>query len=329
MHLSILIVNWNSKQYLKKCLLSIRDTCSVATPQVVVVDCGSYDGCSDMLADEFPAVVFVQCLENIGFGRSNNLGACKVTGDVLLLLNPDTELQSGAIDVLLENLYALPVAGVIGARLINSDGSMQLTSVHPLPTAWNAAFDCNWRRQRWWHQQRTYPNSKAFEVEAVSGACMMLRTETFIQLGGFDPRYFMYAEDMDLCLKIRRCGLKVYHAPQAEIIHHGGCSSRAQFSKFSAVMIHESIHLYLHTNIGCIQAALYRILMALSALIRMLVLIVAWLSNRHESCFDIRQSILKWWTVMRWCMGLERSALCRCSDLKKRPLWTTSASSDI
>src|SRR5688572_28797322 len=98
--LSILIVNWNSKDYLRKCLQSIRTTCAELSPQIIVVD-GSFDGCGQMLAAEFPEVEFVQIAENLGFGRSNNLGFERVTGDNLLLLNPDTELKAGAVQALL------------------------------------------------------------------------------------------------------------------------------------------------------------------------------------------------------------------------------------
>ena len=104
MKLSILIVNWNSKDYMRECLHSISGTCGHLSPQVVVVDGGSFDGCAEMLAAEFPEVEFVQSPENIGFGRSNNLGFERVTGEALLLLNPDTELQPGAVDALLTAL---------------------------------------------------------------------------------------------------------------------------------------------------------------------------------------------------------------------------------
>ncbi len=311
MKLSILIVNWNSKDYLKKCLGAIRGTCGDLSPQIVVVDGGSYDGCAEMLAGEFPEVEFVQSPENIGFGRANNLGFGKVTGEALLLLNPDTELRSGAAEILLASLCQLPQAGLIGARLLNPDESLQLTSVHPLPTAWNVACDSNWLRRRWWRKEGPVPGDEAKEVEAVSGACMMLRTETFRQLGGFDPRYFMYAEDMDLCCKIRRAALKIYHHPQAQVLHHGGGSSSTQFSKFSTVMIREALHVYLLSNHGRGQAWIFRFLMAVSALLRMIALAVAWLTATGGTRAARRVSLMKWWTVLRWCLGLEDWAKCR------------------
>lgn len=305
MKLSILIVNWKSKDYLRECLFSIRSTRDALTLQIVVVDGGSFDGCAEMIAREFPEVDFVQSPTNIGFGRSNNLGFQEVTGEALLLLNPDTELQAGALKELMAGLLDLPDAGLIGARLLNSDGSLQLSSVHSLPTPWNAAVDSDWLRRRWWRINGPLPGSKPVEVEAVSGACMLLRSEVFRRLCGFDPRYFMYAEDMDLCLRIRRSGLKIYHVPRAVVLHHGGGSSKTQFSRFSVVMIREAVGVYFRSNFGRFQAGQYRLLMGGAAAARILALVGTWLVASKANRNARWGSILKWWAVVRWSLGME------------------------
>jgi len=273
-----------------------------------------------MLALEFPDVEFIQSPENIGFGRSNNLGFCMVKGDALLLLNPDTELRPGAVEVLMDNLFQLPAAGIIGARLLNSDESLQLTSVHPLPTAWNSAYDSNWVRRRWWRRQGPAPEAASQEVEAVSGACMMLRAETFRRLGGFDPRYFMYAEDMDLCFRVRRTGLRIYHAPQAQVIHYGGGSSRTHFNKFSVVMIREALRVYMLANHGRLQSLMYQFLMAISAAVRMVVVAVGSLVATGLTRAERRSSILKWWTVLTWSLGMQGWAKSRFAAMPARRL---------
>lgn len=305
MKLSILIVNWKSKDYLRQCLRSIGNTCDALAPQIVVVDGGSFDGCAEMVAREFPEVDFVQSPTNIGFGRSNNLGFQKVTGKAVLLLNPDTELTPGALNELMAGLLDLPDAGLIGAHLLNSDGSLQLSSVHPLPTPWNAAVDSDWLRRRWWRIKGPAPGSAPLEVEAVSGACMMLRSEVFHRLGGFDPRYFMYAEDMDLCLKVRRSDLKIYHVPRAVVVHHGGGSSKTQLSRFSVVMIREAIGVYFRSNFGRFQSGQYRLLMGGAAAARILAILFTWLVARKANRNARWVSILKWWAVVRWSLGLE------------------------
>ncbi len=305
MKLSILIVNWKSKDYLRECLLSIRSTRGALELQIIVVDGGSFDGCAEMVAREFHEVDFVQSPTNVGFGRSNNLGFQEVRGEAVLLLNPDTKLIAGALNKLMDSLLDLPDAGLIGARLLNSDGSLQLSSIHPLPTPWNVAVDSDWLRQRWWRLKGPDANSAPMEVEAVSGACMLLRSEVFRGLGGFDPRYFMYAEDMDLCLKVRRSGLKIYHVPQAQVLHHGGGSSKTQFNRFSAVMIREAIDIYFRINFGRFKAVKYRLLMACSAAARILFLIGIWLVGGKAYRTARWISILKWWAVLRWSLGME------------------------
>src|SRR5689334_17767406 len=121
MNLSILIVNWNSKDYLRRCLRTVGAACQGSAPQIVVVDGGSFDGCAEMLATEFPAVQFIQSERNLGFGGSNNLGLNVVDRDMLLLLNPDTELEPGSVTELLQQFSILPDAGLLGPRLLNSD----------------------------------------------------------------------------------------------------------------------------------------------------------------------------------------------------------------
>jgi len=300
--LSILIVNWNSCEYLRACLQSILETCAAFDPQVIVVDGGSFDGSDNMVAAEFPWVDFVQSADNIGFGGSNNLGFGRVTGDALLLLNPDTVLQAGAVGILLEALSDLSDAGIIGARLFNGDGSLQMSSVHPLPNPVNAALDSNWVRARWWRRCGSV-EGVPIRVGAVSGACMMMRADTFRTLGGFDPRFFMYAEDMDLCFRVNQAGLGVYHASKARVVHYGGGSSGTTFSKFPAVMICEALRTYMELNRGRADALAYRVLIGGSALMRISMLWALHFKNAHRARCIV--SIQRWTAVLRWSVGLE------------------------
>ena len=224
--LSIIIVNWNSAEFVRKCLASIYRNTTGLNFEIVVVDGASFDGCGEMLAKEFPQVHFVQSPKNVGFGGCNNLGFEKAAGEFVLLLNPDTELKGPAAAVLLHQLRATPGVGMVGARLLNSDGSLQTSCVQSLPTPLNQALDLEFLRKRFpnsrlWGISALWQSSPA-EVEAISGACMLLRCETFRRVGGFGSQYFMYGEDMDLCAKVRNAGLKIYYEPRAEVIHHGG-----------------------------------------------------------------------------------------------------------
>ena len=218
---SVLIVNWNSKDLLRECLLSIRLNCADLSLQIVVVDGGSFDGCAEMLASEFPEVEFIQSKDNIGFGRANNLGLTRVTSEAVLVLNPDTEIQPGALQTLLSELVRRPDAGIVSPRLLNTDRTLQ-TSVHALPKPVRQALDSELLRRllspySLWAPPSDFAPTQTVAVEAVAGTCMLMWTKTFREVGAFTPEYFMYAEDMDLCFKVLRAGQRIYHVPTAEV----------------------------------------------------------------------------------------------------------------
>jgi len=304
MGVSILIVNWNSKDLLRQCLLSIRRTCVDLAPQIVVVDSGSFDGCAEMLASEFPEVEFVQSNDNIGFARANNLGLTRVTGEAVWVLNPDTELTTGALQTLLDELERLPDAGIVSPRLLNTDLTLQL-SVHALPKPVRQGLDSEVLRRalspyNLWAPPSDFAPPGTVAVEAVPGTAMLMRTEVFRSVGGFTPDYFMYAEDMDLCFKILRAGYRIYHVPAAKVVHHGGASSSVQGSSFAAVMMREALHAYMVLNHGRQSARTYRLASGVSALTRLLVLapglVVGDEQHRlvRKAAFEQYRSVLSW-----------------------------------
>jgi N-acetylglucosaminyl-diphospho-decaprenol L-rhamnosyltransferase len=310
MTVSILVVNWNSKDLLRRCLLSIRGTCADLDPQVVVVDSGSFDGCAEMLASEFPEVEFVQSNDNIGFGRSNNLGFTRVTGVAVLLLNPDTEIRPGALQTLLGELDRRPDAGIVSPRLLNTDFTLQ-SSVHALPRPVRQALDSEILRRllspfALWAPPTDFAPPETVAVEAVAGTCMLMWAKTFRDLGGFNPKYFMYAEDMDLCLKTLRAGFRIYHVPAAEIVHHGGASSSSQGSTFSAVMIREALHSYMVLNHGRHYAWAYRLATGISTLLRLLILAPGLISGDERRRLARKVAFAQWWSVLSWSCGRQK-----------------------
>lgn len=307
---SIVIVNWRSKDYLRGCLRAVRDTCADLSPQIVVVDGASFDGCGEMLAEEFPEVRFIQSRENIGFGQCSNLGFAQTTRDAVLLLNPDTEVRPGAVRLLLEELAARSGVALLAPRLLNSDGSLQTSCVQAFPTPWNQALDSDllrrlFPRSRLWGVGEAFAASDPVEVEAVSGACMLLPSEVFRRIGGFSPEYFMYGEDMDLCLQLRRAGLKVLHVPASKVVHHGSGSARQQVSYFSTVLIRDTTAIYMRRNYGPATAAWYRLLQGLSALTRILLAAVpASLLPGGSLGTAARNSVKKSKYVLQWTLGM-------------------------
>ena len=308
--LSIIIVSWNSKEYVRKCLTSIVSTTSGIEYEIIVVDSGSFDGCGEMVERLFPQVCFVQSRVNVGFARANNLGARYARGQVLLLLNPDTEVQGNAIRQLYARLHELPRPGVIGCRLLNSDGSIQISCVQPFPTIANQILNCE-ILQRWFPKTRLWRTALTFKdatspvtVEAVSGACMLINRRLFDVVGGVSDDYFMYGEDLDLCHKTRAAGFINYHVPEVAIVHHGGGST--QHSRFSDVMMKESVRRLLSKTHGSGYSIGYRCAITGAAAARLAVLLLvlpAALIRRRGPGW--RAAFGRWGSVLRWGVGME------------------------
>ena len=311
--LSIIIVNWNSADYVVACIRSIRAETSRVSYEVIVVDNASFDGCGERLAREHPGVIFVQSHGNLGFSRANNLGAEHAHGAVFLFLNPDTELRDRAIERLYAALQRLPDAGVVGCRLLNSDGSLQTSCVQSLPTLLNQLVDTEFLRRRfpnaaiWGTAALFRDDTLPVDVEAVSGACMMMRRKVFYFVNGFSSDYFMYAEDVDLCFKARRADFRNYHLGEAIIVHHGGGSTQRAKSNFATAMIVESVSRFLRKSRGGIYSGFYRLALSGAALVRLALLcllVPVWSARGKKAgwCAMFR----KWFVIFRWGLGLER-----------------------
>lgn len=316
MDLSIIIVNWNSAKYLKECLNSIFHETKGIDFEVIVVDNASYDAAGEMIEREFPAVKFIQSHENSGFARANNLGFKNSSGRNVLFLNPDTRVIGPAIKVMLHDLESIPDAGAVGPKLLYSDHSTQLHSVQPYPTILNQALDIDFLKNRyptwkmWGLRPLVQSEGSPEKVEVVPGACLMVKKEIFQQVGLFSDEYFMYAEDIDLCYKINQTGRKVYYIGGAEVVHHGGASSRnGQAGFFQDVLMHESVFKFMVKTRGKATALAYRATMGIAAVCRFVLLSVSlpWVvcNGRRQRAF---QTFKKWKSILRWSVGLENWA---------------------
>jgi N-acetylglucosaminyl-diphospho-decaprenol L-rhamnosyltransferase len=306
--LSIIIVNWNSKDYVRECLRSLEKHVTL-TYETIVVDGASFDGCGEMLAAEFPAVRFVQSPSNVGFGRCNNLGAQHAFGEHLLFLNPDTVVTQGALEALLAVATCDSDVGLVGARLLNTDGTLQTSSVQALPTPLNQGLDSNFLRgmfPRWnlWGTHAAYTSTKPVPVEAVSGACMLIPRELFSRLGGFSPHYFMYAEDMHLCWDVSKFGKRVVYQPAANIIHHGGGASAGDFSQFSCLEMRRAVHRFITAREGPVGGFAYRVSVGASAVGRLALLATVFALAAPTRRAASGVSIKRWWSSLRWSAGI-------------------------
>jgi GT2 family glycosyltransferase len=312
MDLSIIIVNWNSANDVRKCVASIFAGTRDVRFEVIVVDSASFDGCGDMLAGEFPEVHFIQSRDNIGFGRANNLAANSAVGELLLFLNPDTEVLDDALTIMVGGFATLVQPGCVGCRLLNSDRTLQTSCIQSYPTITNQVLDSDWLRHRIpkariWGMRPLFEESPApSAVEAISGACIMSKRSVFESIGGFSADYFMYAEDMDLCLKAHNAGYINYYLPRAVVLHHGDSSSRKARSDFAVVMAADSLTRYFLKFHGPLYAWTYKTLITGIAFVRLLLMLPFRLAAGHSTTkSSIGLSWKKWKAVLRWGFGME------------------------
>lgn len=310
--LSIIIVNWRSKDYVRQCLNSIEANTGKLSLEIVVVDNASFDGCEEMIVNEFPNALFIQLEKNIGFAGANNLAFSRSKGRNILFLNPDTKLQEHALERLVAELESHVDAGLIGAHLLNADLTVQTTCITALPGILNQSLNLEVLRQvfpRWkiWGMRPLFDKVKVpTPVEAISGACMLGRREVIESVGAFSADYFMYAEDMDLCVKIHLAGWKIYYTPDAKIIHYGGCSSAfRKENNFSNIALRKSIFRFFEIHRGSLYANCYRSSATLVSTLRILVLVVLFLllalSAQRQS---LTRALSKWCSILGWSIGL-------------------------
>ena len=221
---SVCIVSYNTCDFLRACLISLEERAAEgeASLEIIVADNGSTDGSREMVQSEFPGVRLVDTGGNIGYGRGNNAGLQNARGRYFLIFNSDAETPPGALAALVKFLDENPQAGAAGAQLVSPDGTLQ-PSWDEVPTL----FDILCEQLYIPRKRRKDKNSdgKAFEVPWICGAALIVRADVFREVHGFDPAYFMYFEDTDLCVRMRQAGHPVFFVPAARVKHHLGASS--------------------------------------------------------------------------------------------------------
>ncbi len=268
--ISIIIVNWNTRDLLIDCLESIRQNAPGC--EVIVVDNASSDGSAGAAREQFPQVKLIASEANLGFAAGNNLGIAEATGEYVLLLNPDTVVKPDAVDAMREYLAANPDAGAVGCRIENPDGSQQESYWMTFPSlGWlflKALYlDKIVRRFRKVKKEDDTP----FQVAHLLGACIMAPRCILQELSGFDESYFLYLEETDLCQRIFQSGKNIYYLPSASIIHFGQQSS-IQAAEWTNIQLYLSTYKFIRRK-NKSRAARYALqgVIALSAIVRLLL----------------------------------------------------------
>jgi GT2 family glycosyltransferase len=230
---SVVIVTYNSAAFIGECLRTLEDRTRGVSFETIVVDNASPDGTADIVAREFPGVRLIRRDSNAGLAVAVNEGARLATGDVLVWANPDIRFEEDALTPIVWYLRDHPDVGALGPRLVDPDGSVQL-SCRQFPGFRTAIFNrysLATRLLPWNPVSRAYlmtdfDHATVRDVDWVSGAFMAVPRRVFEELGGLDEGYFLYNEDVDFCQRVHRAGYRVVYFPETQVVHHIGGSSR-------------------------------------------------------------------------------------------------------
>jgi GT2 family glycosyltransferase len=305
---SIIIVNYNTHQLLLNCLHSVVETTIGMPFEIWVVDNASNDGSVAALRSSFPEVHLIANDTNLGYARANNQALAQVGGDILLLLNPDTQLRPGIFKALEQAFESNVAIGVVGPQLLNPNGSIQpsygrfasawteflfqtfLFKVIPPPFPIGEVVHTLQRRQ--------YKNIN--EVDWVTGACLAIRKEVVMQIGLLDEAFFMYGEDMEWCWRVRQADYKVYYQPTAQVVHYSRQASKQDYQAWITRYTSGQIRFIdkIHPRI---YKSLYGLLICMGSLLRIILwTVIKWLKTSRRD--EARQRIAGYCkaTVLGW-----------------------------
>jgi GT2 family glycosyltransferase len=260
---SAVVVSHNTRDDLLRCLASLRDHAQLPI-EVIVVDNASSDGSVEAVRRDFPAVRVIASPENLGFSRANNLGIREARAAYVLVINSDAEVRPGAVAALAAGLDSRNDVAVVGPRTLSSDETIQISfgpALSPL---------AEWRQRRLVSGVRRRDASALREAGALAGrehepdwvsaSCFLARRKALDAIGGFDEAFFLYEEDVDLCVRLRAAGWRIVFTPSAEVVHHLGRSMEHAPSR-ARIEYHRSHLRYYRKHNGLLANVILRLLL--------------------------------------------------------------------
>jgi GT2 family glycosyltransferase len=254
--LSIIIVNWNTRQLLGQCLSSLFQSSDGMLLEVIVVDNNSKDDSVEYVTRYFPEVQIIQNNHNRGFAAASNQGLARAKGRNILFLNSDTIVHEGALKMMAELLDDTPEAGLCSCRLLNENGSIQANVYHfPSFRAMLQRYTALkylglFKSARAFYKMRDFSYDKIASVDFVMGAALMVKRKVLEHIGNIDENLYFYFEDTDLCYRIKQAGFKIYFTPNAQITHLGRASSSLLGSHKTHAMFFKSLLYYFRKHKG-------------------------------------------------------------------------------
>jgi len=254
--LSIIIVNYNVKEFLQNLLHSIEKASSNISKEIIVIDNASDDGSVEVIKEKFSSVILIENKVNVGFGKANNQGLAIAEGNWILFINPDCIVSEDTFEKMISFFESHPDCGLAGCKILNSDGTLQLACRRSFPGPWTSFTKVTGlsnlfpRSKIFARYNLTYlDENKTYEVDAVSGSFMMIRKGVYERAGGFDEQFFMYGEDLDLCYRVQNNGYKVFYVHNTQIIHYKGESTKRS-NLDETKLFYDAMHLFVKKHLS-------------------------------------------------------------------------------
>ena len=305
--LSIVIVNWNTRDILLDCIRSIESTSGGVSLEVIVVDNGSRDGSAEAVERMFPNCIVIRNAENRGFAAANNVGIVRASGKYICLVNSDVEVLDSCFQRMCDYMDENPSIGALGPKILNRDLTLQ-RSCSELPSLRNALMQAvfldrlfpglRWFRNRF---MESFDYQRATEVPVLSGCFLMARREAIEEVGLLDEDFFMYKEDVDWCKRIGDAGWKVSFSPSARAIHYGGASSASAPARF-LIELEKANRQYFRKHHSRLQGALMNGICALHYFVRLIAWQVISIC-RPGLRPSARERVAQYGTCLGWMTG--------------------------